>query len=177
MSRSHFFNFRGRFFVIFTLPLARFPSLLPLLPFIPSSARANLFGRGARIGARPAAARHDLLAAQHVLAVVSVALLARRCRRRGGEGHAGGGSGGTGGGGRGRRGAVVAPAAGAARGDHAARGRRRRALAAAAGRRGLRLRLPAVARRRGLRRAPAARVREDHLPVLAQAGETDTTGP
>jgi len=66
---------------------------------------------------------------------------------------------------------VVAPAPGAAHGDRAARRRRRRAVAAAAGRGGLRLRVPAVAGRRVLGGAAAARGREDHLPVVAQAGE------
>ena len=65
-----------------------------------------------------------------------------------------------------------AAAAGAPPGGGAARrGVRRRALAGSQGRRLLRLRLPPVAGRRRGRRAAACGVRQDHLPVLAQAGE------
>lgn len=65
-----------------------------------------------------------------------------------------------------------APAAGAARRGAAARGGvRRGAVAGAEGRGIVRLRLQAVARRRRHGRPPAARVREDHLPGLAEAGE------
>lgn len=72
----------------------------------------------------------------------------------------------------GRGGQVGAAAAGAGGGGGAARGGvRRGALARAEGRGVLRLRLQAVARRRRDGCAAAARVREDHVPGPAEAGE------
>lgn len=86
----------------------------------------------------------------------------RGARGGGGGGRAGGGPGGE----------VGAAAAGAdVRGGAARGGVRGRALARAEGRGLLRLRVPAVAGRCRRRRAAARGVRQDHLPVLAQAGE------
>jgi hypothetical protein len=63
-------------------------------------------------------------------------------------------------------------AAGAAlRRGAARRGVRLRAVAGAEGRGLLRLRVPPVARGRRRRRAAAGGVRQDHLPLIAQAGE------
>lgn len=99
----------------------------------------------------------------------SAATGARRDGRggRGGPGHGGGGSGGE----------VGEAAAGAAlRRGAARRGVRRRAVAGAEGRRLLRLRVPPVAGGRRRRRASAGGVRQDHLPLLAQAGEDGSCG-
>ena len=68
-------------------------------------------------------------------------------------------------------------AAGAAlRRGAARRGVRRRAVAGAEGRHLLRLRVPPVAGGRCSRRASAGGVRQDHLPLLAQAGEDGSCG-
>lgn len=68
-------------------------------------------------------------------------------------------------------------AAGARGGGGAARGGvGGRAVARAEGPRVVRVRLPPVARGRGGRRAAAPRVRQNHLPVIAQAGVAPCLG-
>jgi len=69
-----------------------------------------------------------------------------------------------------------ASAGAALRRGAARRGVRRRAVAGAEGRRLMRLRVPPVEGGRRRCRAPAGGVRQDHLPLIAQAGEDGSCG-